>query len=124
MKKIETRNAPEAIGPYSQGILVHDTLYVSGQIPFVPSTMTVISDSIEDQTRQALANVLGIVQAAGMEKEHIVKCTVLMKDLGQFAQMNAVYADFFESHAPARAAYEVVRLPRDVLIEIEAIAVK
>ncbi|MFH0767315.1 MAG: RidA family protein [Bacillota bacterium] len=124
MKNISTKNAPSAVGPYSQGVLVKDTLYVSGQIPFVPETMTLISNDIKDQTKQSLNNILAIVHAARMEKEDIVRCGVFMTDLGDFSLMNEVYSEFFGSHKPARAAVEVRRLPKDVLIEIDAIAVK
>lgn len=124
MKHIETKQAPQAVGPYSQGVFVKDTLYVSGQIPFVPETMTLVSNDISDQTRQSLNNILAIVQAAGLQKEDIVRCGVFMTDLGDFSKMNAIYAEFFGAHKPARAAVEVRRLPKDVLIEIDAIAVK
>ncbi|MBU1093742.1 MAG: RidA family protein [Firmicutes bacterium] len=124
MKNIHTKNAPQAVGPYSQGVLVKDTLYVSGQIPFVPGTMTLVSDDISDQTRQSLSNILAIVEAAGLKKEDIVRCGVFMTDLGDFSKMNTVYAAFFGDHKPARAAVEVRRLPKDVLVEIDAIAVK
>ena len=90
MKIISTKNAPAAVGPYSQGVLIKDTLYVSGQIPFVPETMKLISDSIKDQTRQSLNNVLSIVKEAGMEKENIIKCGVFMQDLSMFKDMNEV----------------------------------
>ena len=124
MKIISTINAPKAVGPYSQGVLANDTLYVSGQIPFVPETMTLISDSIKDQTRQSLKNILAIVKEAGMEKENIIKCGVFMQDLKMFKDMNEVYADFFGNHKPARFAVEVRRLPLDVLVEIDAVVVK
>jgi len=121
---VSTPHAPKAIGPYSQGVLSNNLLFVSGQIPFVPETMNVVGDTIESQTKQSLENVLAIVQAAGFEKEHIVKCTVYLKDMNQFNQMNQVYATFFGDHKPARAAVEVARLPRDVLVEIDAICLK
>lgn len=124
MKTIHTKNAPAAVGPYSQAVLVNDTLYVSGQIPYVPETMTLVSEDIKDQTRQSLKNILGIVNEAGFKKEHIVKCGVFMKDLGMFKDMNEVYAEFFGDHKPARFAVEVSRLPLDVLVEIDAIVVK
>jgi len=124
MKPITTKNAPAAVGPYSQGILVKDTLYVSGQLPFNPETKTLVSDSIKDQTRQSLNNVLAVVKEAGMEKENIVKCGVFMQDLGMFKDMNEVYAEFFGNHKPARFAVEVRRLPLDVLVEIDAIVIK
>lgn len=124
MKIISTKNAPAAVGPYSQAVMVKDTLYVSGQIPFVPETMTLVSEDIKDQTRQSLNNILGIVEEAGLKKEDIVKCGVFMKDLGMFKDMNEVYAEFFGDHKPARFAVEVARLPLDVLVEIDAIVVK
>ncbi len=124
MKNIHTNKAPQAVGPYSQGVLVSGTLYVSGQIPFVPETMKLVSDDVADQTRQSLENILAIVEEAGLKKEDIVRCGVFMTNLGDFSKMNAVYAEFFGDHKPARAAVEVRRLPKDVLVEIDAIAVK
>ena len=124
MKFVHTKNAPAAVGPYSQAVMVKDTLYVSGQIPFVPETMTVAGDDIKSQTKQSLMNVLGIVEEAGLKKENIVKCGVFMQDLSMFKDMNEVYAEFFGDHKPARFAVEVRRLPLDVLVEIDAIVVK
>ncbi len=124
MKPIITNNAPKAVGAYSQGVLAGNTLYVSGQIPFVPETMMVVSDNIKEQTKQCLENVLAIVTAAGMIKENIVRCTVYMTNLNDFAEMNEVYGDFFKEHKPARAAVGVVALPKQVKIEIDAIAIK
>jgi len=125
MKMIHTNHAPKAVGPYSQGVLAKgETLYVSGQIPFVPETMTLVSEDIKEQTLQSLNNVLAIVEAAGMQKEHIIRCTVYMTDLLKFSLMNEVYQQFFGDHKPARAAVEVSRLPKDVSVEIDAIAVK
>ncbi len=124
MKTIATKNAPAAVGPYSQGVLANDTLYVSGQIPYVPETMKPAGEDIKSQTLQSLTNVLAIVKEAGMNKENIVKCGVFLKDLNMFKDMNEVYSDFFGDHKPARFAVEVRRLPLDVLIEIDAIAVK
>jgi 2-iminobutanoate/2-iminopropanoate deaminase len=124
MKFVHTNNAPAAVGPYSQAVMVKDTLYVSGQIPFVAETMTVAGDDIKSQTKQSLENILAIVKEAGMEKENIVKCGVFMQDLSMFKDMNEVYAAFFGDHKPARFAVEVRRLPLDVLVEIDAIVVK
>lgn len=124
MKSINTENAPKAVGPYSQAIQTGNTLYVSGQIPYVPETMKPAGDDIKSQTLQSLNNILGIVEEAGFKKEDIVKCGVFMKDLGMFKDMNEVYANFFGEHKPARFAVEVARLPLDVLIEIDAIVVK
>lgn len=124
MKTIHTDHAPKAVGPYSQGVFVKDTLYVSGQIPFDPTTNSLISNDIKDQTRQSLHNVLAIVEKAGLTKEDIVRCTVFMTNLADFPLMNEVYSAFFDEHKPARAAVEVRRLPKDVMVEIDAIAVK
>lgn len=124
MKIICTNNAPAAVGPYSQGVMTGNTLYVSGQIPYVPETMTPAGNDIKSQTKQSLKNVLGIVEAAGLTKENIVKCGVFLKDLSMFKDMNEVYAEFFGEHKPARFAVEVSRLPLDVLVEIDAICVK
>jgi 2-iminobutanoate/2-iminopropanoate deaminase len=123
MKNIHTKKAPQAVGPYSQGVLVNGTLYVSGQIPFVPETMQLVSEDIAEQTMQSLKNILAIVEEAGLKKENIVRCGVFMTDLSEFSKMNTIYAEFFGDHKPARAAVEVRRLPKDVLIEIDAIAV-
>ena len=124
MKTIQTKHAPAAVGAYSQGVLVNNTLYVSGQIPFIPETMMLVSQSIKDQTLQSLKNVLAIVEKAGMKKENIVRCTVYMTNMSDFPLMNEVYGNFFGEHKPARAAVEVRRLPKDVMIEIDAIAVQ
>lgn len=124
MKTIMTKNAPQAVGAYSQGLLAGNTLYVSGQIPFVPETMTLISQNIKEQTKQCLDNILGIVKEAGMTKENIVRCTVFMTNLNDFPLMNEVYGAFFGDHKPARAAVGVVALPKNVQIEIDAIAIK
>lgn len=121
---IQTKKAPAAIGPYSQAVLAGNTLYVSGQIPFVPETMTVAGPDIAAQTRQSLANIKGIVEEAGFTVNDIVKCTVYLKDMGEFAIMNGEYAAFFGAHKPARAAVEVAKLPKDVRVEIDAICVK
>ncbi|MGD9887181.1 MAG: Rid family detoxifying hydrolase [Bacilli bacterium] len=124
MKAIITKNAPQAVGAYSQGQLAGNTLYVSGQIPFVPETITLISQNIKEQTQQCLDNILGIVKEAGMTKENIVRCTVYMTNLTDFPLMNEVYGAFFGDHKPSRAAVGVVALPKNVQIEIDAIAVK
>lgn len=124
MRNIHTNNAPKAVGPYSQAVMVKDTLYVSGQIPYVPETMKPAGEDIKSQTLQSLKNVLAIVTEAGLKKEDIVKCGVFLKDLAMFKDMNEVYAEFFGDHKPARFAVEVARLPLDVLVEIDAIVVK
>jgi 2-iminobutanoate/2-iminopropanoate deaminase len=121
---IATSLAPSAIGPYSQGIRAGNLVFVSGQIAIDPATAKLIeSKAIEDQTRRVLQNVLAIVRAAGGSTENIVKTTVFLRDMGEFAAMNAVYAEFFPLAPPARATVEAARLPRDVSIEIDCIAV-
>jgi len=120
---IFTENAPAPIGPYSQGILTEGKiLFVSGQIPLTPDG-TLAGNDIVSQTHQALKNVLAVVEKSGGTAENIVKTTVLMKDLSDFAIMNEIYEQYLGNSKPARAAYQVARLPKDVLIEIEAIAV-
>ena len=124
MKKIiMTENAPKALWPYSQAIMVGNTLYVSGQIPFVPETMTLVSEDIQAQTRQSIENIKAIVNEAGGELSDIVKVNVFVKNIEDFDKINEVYAEYFSEAKPARALVEVARLPRDVKIEIEAIAV-
>ena len=124
MKKIiMTANAPKALGPYSQAIMVGNTLYVSGQIPFVPETMTLVSEDIQAQTRQSIENIKAIVNEAGGELSDVVKVNVFVKNIEDFDKINEVYTEYFNEAKPARALVEVARLPRDVKIEIEAIAV-
>lgn len=125
MKRIiSTPNAPSAIGPYSQAVEVNGTLYVSGQIPFVPATMTVVSEDVKEQTKQSLENVKAILEAAGYTLADVVKAGVFIKDMNDFAAINEVYNEYLGDVKPARACVEVARLPRDVKIEIEVIAVK
>ena len=123
-KAISTNNAPQAVGPYSQAIQAGNLLFISGQLPFVPATMTQVSQEIKAQTQQCLDNVLAIASAAGYQKTDIVKCVVFLKNMNQFGEMNQVYAAFFGDHKPARSTIEVARLPKDVDIEIEAILAK
>lgn len=124
MKTIHTERAPKAVGPYSQAIDVNGTLYISGQIPFVPETMTLVSEDVAEQTAQSLNNIKSIVTEAGYQVTEIVKCTVFLKDMNDFTSINEIYARFFGDHKPARCAVEVSRLPKDVLVEIDAICVK
>ena len=123
-KVIHTEKAPAALGPYSQAIEANGMLFVSGQIPFVPETMTLVSDDVKDQTRQSLENVKAIVEAAGYSMKDIVKAGVFIKDMNDFAAINEVYAQYLGDVKPARACVEVARLPKDVKVEIEVIAVK
>jgi 2-iminobutanoate/2-iminopropanoate deaminase len=125
MKKvIKTDKAPAAIGPYSQGVIADQFVFVSGQIPFDPVVGKLIEGSIKDQTEQCLKNVKAIVEAAGASLDDVVKCTVFLKDMNTFSEMNEKYTEFFTNNPPARAAVEVARLPLDVGVEIEAIAFK
>jgi len=122
---IKTDQAPAALGPYSQGVRAGDTLYVSGQVPLDPATGAVVAGAITEQTTQVTKNIAGILSAAGLSASNVVKTTVFLKDIGDFAAMNEVYAKFFAAEgniAPARSTVEVARLPKDVLVEIEVIA--
>jgi 2-iminobutanoate/2-iminopropanoate deaminase len=123
-KTIVTKEAPAAIGPYAQAYQVNDTLYVSGQIPFIASTMELVSEDIKEQTQQSLKNIKAIVKEAGFSISDIVKCQVFLRDMNDFAAVNEVYASFFKDHTPARVAMQVSRLPKDVGVEIDAICVK
>lgn len=126
MKKIiATTNAPSAIGPYSQAVDCGAFLITSGQVPFDPATGEFVPGGIGEQTRQSLTNVKAILEAAGLTMDHVVKTTVFLQDMGDFAAMNAVYAEFFtEGNYPARSAVEVAKLPKGALVEIEAICLK
>lgn len=121
MKTVSTTNAPAAIGPYAQGIVVNNMFYSSGQIPLTASGELVEGD-IEVQTNQVFENLKAVLAAAGSSLNQIVKTTVFMKDMNDFAIMNEVYASHFGEHKPARSAVEVARLPKDVKVEIEVIA--
>jgi 2-iminobutanoate/2-iminopropanoate deaminase len=121
-KQIQTDKAPKAIGPYSQGIVANGFIFVSGQIPIDPATGELNTGTIEDQTRQVLKNLGAVLEAAGSSYENVVKATVFLQDLNDFNKMNAVYGEFFKPPHPARAAVQVARLPRDVKVEIEAVA--
>lgn len=122
-KEIKTQNAPMAIGPYSQAIEANGFIFASGQIAIDPSTGELITGGVEEQTRLVLTNLSSVMEAAGSSLENVVKCTVFLKDMNDFSKMNAVYEEFFDAPYPARAAVEVARLPKDVQVEIEAIAV-
>lgn len=121
---IHTENAPAAIGPYSQAIQAGNTIYVSGQLPIDPATGAFAGNDIASQTRQSLTNMKHILNAAGADMCDVVKTTVLLADIGDFAAMNAVYAEFFTAPYPARAAFQVACLPKNALVEIECVAVK
>jgi 2-iminobutanoate/2-iminopropanoate deaminase len=122
---VATKKAPEAIGPYSQAVKFGNLLFLAGQIAIDPRTNQLMKDaSIEDQTRLVLNNLKAVLEENGMTMENALSTTVFLKDLNDFAKMNAVYAEFFKSAAPARATVEVARLPRDVKVEIAMVAGK
>ena len=123
-KAIHTVSAPAAIGPYSQGVTAGNIAYISGQLPIDPATGEFAGADIVSQTRQSLLNMKAILEANGMTMADVVKTTVLLADIGEFAAMNQVYAEFFAEPYPARAAFQVAALPRGAKVEIEAIAVK
>ena len=123
MKEISTTNAPGAIGPYSQGVETGGLVFVSGQIPVSPKDGT-ISEGIKAQTEQSLENVKAVLEEAGSGLGHVLKTTVFLKNMDDFADMNEVYAKYFTTPYPARAAVQVAKLPKDVLVEIEAVAEK
>ena len=123
MKKvISTPKAPAAIGPYSQAIRVGNLVYTSGQIPIDPSTGSFVEGDIKEQTRQSLANVKAVLEEAGTSMANVIKTTVFMADMADFADMNAIYAEFFTKPFPARSAVAVKTLPKGALVEIEVIA--
>jgi 2-iminobutanoate/2-iminopropanoate deaminase len=122
MKVISTKKAPAAIGPYSQAIQVGNLVYTSGQIPIDPSTGAFVEGGIKEQTRQSLTNVKSILEEAGLSMSNVVKTTVFMADMNDFANMNAVYAEFFAEPYPARSAVAVKTLPKGALVEIEVVA--
>ena len=122
MKAISTTKAPSAIGPYSQAIQVGNLIYTSGQIPINPATGVFAEGDIKEQTRQSLLNVKAILEEAGLTMGNVVKTTVFMSDMNDFADMNAVYAEFFTEPYPARSAVAVKTLPKGALVEIEVVA--
>jgi 2-iminobutanoate/2-iminopropanoate deaminase len=119
---IATKDAPQAIGPYSQAIRANGFVFVSGQVAIDPATQQVISGDVATQTERVLKNLTGILQAAGTGMEKVVRSTVFLKNMGDFGAMNDVYGKYFHSAPPARSTVEVARLPKDVLVEIDVIA--
>jgi len=119
---IHTDNAPAALGPYSQAIKSGSMLFVSGQIPLVPATMELVEGDVKAQTAQSLENLKAVLKESGADFSNVVKTTVFIKDMDQFGDINSVYAEYFGDSKPARACVEVARLPKDVLVEIEAVA--
>jgi len=121
-KIIKTASAPGAIGPYNQAVVAGDTMYISGQLGLDPKTMEFVSSDVEKQTEQALKNMGEILKCAGLSFNNVVKVTVLLKDIKDFAKVNDVYKKYFTTNYPARAAYQVAALPKDGAVEIEAVA--
>ena len=119
---ISTKDAPQAIGPYSQAVKTNDLIFTSGQIAIDPATQQVISGDVAAQTDRVLRNLSEILEAAGSGLGKVVRCTVFLKNMGDFAAMNEVYGKYFSSAPPARSTVEVARLPKDVLVEIDVIA--
>lgn len=119
---LSTEKAPAAVGPYSQGIKVGQFVFTSGQLPLDPKTGQLVQDDIQTATRVAIENVKAVLAASGATLEDVVKVTVFVKDMNDFSKINEVYAEFFANHKPARSLVEVARLPKDGVIEIEAIA--
>ena len=126
MKKIiKTENAPQAIGPYSQAVQISDgnLLFLSGQIPLNPKTMEIVGNTASDQCKQVMDNIKAVIDAAGSDTSNIIKTTIYLTDMNDFASVNEMYATYFDSNPPARATIEVSRLPKDVKVEIEAIVI-
>jgi len=121
-KIVSTEKAPKAIGPYSQAVLAEDLVFTSGQIALDPSTMEFVEGGVEAQTRQVLTNLRHVLETADSGLNFVIKTTVFLKDMGDFAKMNAVYAEFFPENPPARSTVEVAALPKGALVEIECIA--
>jgi 2-iminobutanoate/2-iminopropanoate deaminase len=123
IETVSTESAPKALGPYSQALKVNGFVYCSGQIPINPATNAIEAVTIEDQTRQVITNLKNVLEAAGTSLAAVVKTTVFIKDMNDFAALNGVYAEMFGEAKPARSCVEVARLPKDVKVEIEAVAV-
>jgi len=121
---ISTPKAPAAIGPYSQAVVVGDMIYTSGMIPIIPETGELETGDIKAQAKQAIGNLITLLEESGSNAANVVKTTVFIKDMNDFAAVNEVYSTFFTENCPARSCVEVARLPKDVLIEIEAVAIK
>ena len=120
---VKTKKAPEAIGPYSQAIIINNLVYTSGQIPLNPETGVIVSNNIEEQAKQVFINISEILKAAGSHIDNTIKTTVFIKNMTDFAKVNEIYSKYFKNN-PARSCVEVSRLPKDALIEVEVIAYK
>ena len=123
IETVSTEKAPKALGPYSQALKAGGFVWCSGQIPINPATNSIEATTIEDQTRQAISNLKNVLEAAGTSLANVVKTTVFIKDMNDFAALNGVYAELFGDAKPARSCVQVARLPKDVKLEIEAIAI-
>jgi len=123
-KAIDIPNAPKPVGSYSQAILNNDTLYISGQIPLDPITQKLELDSIKKATAQVMSNIQALLNAAGMTTEHVIKCSIFLKDMNDFSEVNEIYSSYFSGTFPARETVQVAKLPLDVPIEISCIASK
>lgn len=123
-KIISTDRAPQAIGPYSQAVEAGDFIFTSGMIPIDPATNTLVEGDVKVQARQAIGNLIALLEASGSDADHVVRTMVFIKDMNDFGAVNEVYSTFFGKDCPARSCVEVARLPKDVLIEIECIALK
>lgn len=121
---VSTDNAPAAVGPYSQGVIANGMVFTAGQVPLVPGTKSFVEGGIREQTRQSLENVKGVLEAAGTSLDKVIKVTVFLQSMDDFAAMNEVYATYFIENPPARSAVEVAKLPLGAMVEIEAIALK
>ena len=122
LKRVETPDAPAAIGPYSQAIIANGFVYTAGQIPLDPSTMQLVEGDVAVQAHRVMESLKNILEAAGSSLDRVVKTTVFVQDMNDFAAMNEVYAQYFGEHKPARSTVQAARLPRDVKVEIEAVA--
>ena len=122
IKRVETANAPAAIGPYSQGIIANGFVYTAGQIPLDPATGELVQGDIATQTKRVMESLKAILEQAGASLQTVVKTTVFLKSMDDFAAMNTVYAEYFGDHKPARSTVQAAKLPRDVNVEIEAVA--
>ncbi|KAK4517917.1 uncharacterized protein ATC70_001266 [Mucor velutinosus] len=122
LARVHTDSAPAAVGPYAQAIKANGFVYTSGQVALNPATGKVVEGDVKEQTKQVFLNLTEVLKAAGSSLEKVVKTTVFLKDMNDFAAMNEVYASFFPSHQPARSAVQVARLPLDVAVEIECVA--
>lgn len=120
---ISTDKAPGAVGPYSQAVIANGFIFTAGQVAIVPGTKSIVEGGIKEQTRQVLKNLRAVLEACEASLEHVVKATVFLSDMNNFADMNEVYTEFFVENPPARSAVQVARLPLDVLVEIELVAV-